>query len=633
MNTIRLTTAQALVRWMVAQRSELLDGTEVPLFAGVFGIFGHGNVLGLGTALHEAGDEMPTWRGQNEQGMALAAVAYARATDRRQVMAATSSLGPGALNMVTAAGVAHANRLPVLLLPGDTFNGRAPDPVLQQVEHFGDPTTSVNDAFRPVARYFDRITRPEQLLSSLPQVARVLTDPADAGPVVLALPQDVQVEEYDFPARMFEPRVHRVPRPRPDRQALAAAAEVLRAAQRPLLVVGGGVRYSGAAAEALAFAESHAVPVVETVAGRTLVPHAHELFGGALGIIGATSANNLAAAADVVLAVGTRLQDFTTSSWTAFGEDVQVVTINTARFDAVKHSARAVVGDAKETLVELSDLMEGWTGSASWTATAAEEKASWDAHIDDLRQGVAPDGALTYAQVVGVVNDASGPDDYVLTASGGMPGELHGGWRTGDVKHDSTSTSGATMDLEYGFSCMGYEVVAPWGAAMARARTHPGGLVTALFGDGSYLMSNSELYSAAFAGHPYVSVLCDNGGFAVIHRLQTNQGAEGFNNLLADSRGPGADGSVRVDFAAHARSLGCIVEDVPAEAGIEELRAAYVRARQAAREARRPAVVLCRTHPTTWTEAGAWWETGVPASLTGRASYDEAKEGQVRWLG
>ena len=630
--TIRLTMAQALVRWMIAQRSELLDGTEVPLFPGVFAIFGHGNVLGLGTALHEKRDELPTWRGQNEQGMGLAAVGFARATDRRQVMPVTTSIGPGALNMVTAAGVAHANRLPMLLLPGDTFAGRAPDPVLQQVEHFGDPTTSVNDAFRPVARYFDRITRPDQLLSSLPQVARVLTDPADCGPVVLAMPQDAQVEEFDFPLSMFEQRVHRVPRQRPDRDDLTRAAETLRSAQRPLLVLGGGVRYSGAAQTALAFAEAHGVPVVETVAGRTLVPHDHRLYGGPLGIIGATSANDLAAEADVVLAVGTRLQDFTTSSWTGFASGVRIVTINAARFDAVKHSAQAVVGDARESVAELSDALGEWVGDRGWAAEASRKLADWNAHIDTLREGVAPDGMLTYAQVVGVVNDASGPEDYVLTASGGMPGELHGGWRTGIVKHDGSSTSGATMDLEYGFSCMGYEVVAPWGAAIARAQTHPDGLVTALYGDGSYLMLNSELYSAAFSGHPYVSVLCDNAGFAVIHRLQTNQGAEGFNNMLADSRGPGSDGSMHVDFAAHARSLGCIVEDVPADAGVEELRAAYERARKEARAQQRPAVVVCRTHYSTWTEAGAWWETGVPESLNGRASYDEAKRDQLRWL-
>jgi 3D-(3,5/4)-trihydroxycyclohexane-1,2-dione acylhydrolase (decyclizing) len=627
---VRLTTAQALVRWLTAQRSELLDGTEVPLFAGVFAIFGHGNVLGLGTALHEAGDALPTWRGQNEQGMALAAVAYARATDRRQVMAATTSIGPGALNMVTAAGVAHANRLPVLLLPGDTFTGRAPDPVLQQVEHFGDPTTTVNDAFRSVSRYFDRITRPEQLLATLPQVARVLTDPADAGPVVLALPQDVQAEEWDFPAAMFERRTHRVPRARPDREDLAAAADVVRRAERPLLVLGGGARYSGAAAESVAFAEAHGMPVVETVAGRTLMSHDHPLYGGALGIVGATSANVLAAEADVVLAVGTRLQDFTTSSWTGFAEDVRIVTVNAARFDAVKHGARAVVGDARETLAELGEALGHWSAPASWSERATSEKAHWDVTIDRLRAGgLTPDGSLTYAQVTGVVNDASGPDDYVLTASGGMPGELHGGWRTGDVRPGATS--GATMDLEYGFSCMGYEVVAPWGAAMARAATHPDGLVTSIFGDGSYLMLNSELYSAAFAGVPYVALLCDNAGFAVIHRLQTGQGAEGFNNLLADARGPGADDGLTVDFTAHARSLGCHVETV-ADGDVESLRTAYAEARKAAVAERRPAVVVCHVHSSTWTESGAWWETGTPTLLPGRAAYDEAKTRQVRWL-
>ena len=626
--TDRLTTAQALVRWMVAQRSELLDGTQVPLFAGVFGIFGHGNVLGLGTALYDVRDELPTWRGQTEEGMALAAVAYAKATERRQIMAATSSIGPGALNMVTAAGLAHANRLPVLLLPGDTFTGRGPDPVLQQVEHYGDPTTTVNDAFRPVSRYFDRITRPEQLLATLPQVARVLTDPADAGPVVLALPQDVQAEEYDFPQAMFAERLHRVPRPRPDVVALTEAERILRSARRPLLVAGGGARYSGARAEVLAFAEAHGVPVVETPAGRTLVPHDHPLHGGPLGIIGSTSANTLAREADVVLAVGTRLQDFTTSSWTAFSDGVRVVALNAARFDAVKHAAHALVGDAKATLPELDVALDGWRAAEDWTARAAAERAEWDAHVDTLRGGVAPDGSLTYAQVVGVVNDESGPDDYVLTSSGGFPGELHGGWR-------SASAQAPTMDLEYGFSCMGYEVAGPWGAAMARAQTHPDGLVTGLLGDGSYLMLNSDLYSAAFAGHPFVLVVCDNGGYAVIHRLQTGQGAPGFNNLLVDARGPGApeQGGLRVDFAAHARALGCAVEEVARDGSADDLRRAYLAARAAATQTRRPAVVVCRTHPTTWTEAGAWWEVGVPAALSGRAAFEERKAAQQRWLG
>ena len=624
--TVRLSTAQALVRWLVAQRAELLDGTEVPLFAGVFGIFGHGNVLGLGTALYDVRDQLPTWRAQTEQGMALAATGFAKATDRRQVMVATSSIGPGALNMVTAAGVAHANRLPLLLLPGDTFAGRAPDPVLQQVEHFGDATVSVNDAFRPVSRYFDRITRPEQLLASLPQVARVLTDPADCGPVVLALPQDVQVEEFDFPVAMFNPRLHRVPRPRPDARDLASAAEILRASRRPLIVSGGGVRYSGAAGQLLDFAVAHGVAMTETAAGRTMLPDPHPLNAGPLGTIGSASANALAADADVIIAVGTRLQDFTTSSWSLFSPGVRLVTINAARFDAVKHGGCAVVGDARETLAELGDSLAGWAADAEWTARVAAERARWDAHIDGLRAGAAPDGSLTYAQVVGVVNDSSGPDDYVLGSSGGIPGELNGGWRAG------AATAGASMDLEYGFSCMGYEIAGPWGAAMARTRTHPRGLVTALLGDGSYLMLNSELFSAAFAGHPFVAVVCDNGGYAVIHRLQTGQGAAGFNNLLADCAGPGAKpGGVRVDFAAHAAALGCAVVDVPTGASVDDLRVGYATARALASSDRRPAVVVCRTSPAAWTESGAWWEVGVPAPLSGRAAYDEGKRRQVRW--
>ena len=634
--TVRLTAAQALVRWMLAQRSELLDGSRVPLFAGVFGIFGHGNVLGLGTALHAAVDELPTWRGQNEQGMALAAAGYAKAMDRRQVMVATSSVGPGALNMVTAAGLAMANRLPVLFLPGDTFTGRAPDPVLQQVEHYGDPTTTANDAFRAVSRYYDRITRPEQLLATLPQVARVLTDAADCGPVVLALPQDVQVEEFDFPVAMFAQRVHTVPRSRADREAVAAAVRALRTAQRPVVVAGGGARYSGAGPAILAFAQAHGVPVVETPAGRTLLPHDHPLHGGALGIIGATSANTLASEADVVLAVGTRLQDFTTASWTTFAPSATLVSVNAARFDAVKHAALAVVGDARETVLEIHGALDGWTVDPAWTARAASERAAWDANVDRLRDGIAPDGSLTYAQVLGVVNDASTPDDYVVVSSGGFPGEIHGGWRTvaaGDAVAPHGGVCGATMDLEYGFSCMGYEVCGPWGASIARSLTHPDGVVTTLLGDGSYLMLNSELYSAAFAGHPFVAVVCDNGGYAVIHRLQTNQGADGFNNLLDDARGPGAASGLRVDFAAHAAALGAHVEDVPAAAPVDDLRAAYLRAKEAARTQRRPAVVVCRTHPSSWTEAESWWEVGVPAALSGRASYEEHKASQVRWLG
>ncbi|APA99545.1 3D-(3,5/4)-trihydroxycyclohexane-1,2-dione acylhydrolase (decyclizing) [Nocardia seriolae] len=610
---MKLTTAQALVAWLAAQRSETLDGREVPLFPAVFGIFGHGNVLGLGTALVERRDELPVWRGHTEEGMALAAVGLAKATHRRQVGIATSSIGPGALNMVTAAGVAHANRLPLLLLPGDTFVSRAPDPVLQQVEHYGDPTITVNDAFRPVSRYFDRITRPEQLIATLPQVARVLTDPADAGPVVLALPQDVQAETYDFPDALFEPVVHRVPRPRPDRRVLAEAAHVLREAQRPLLVLGGGVRYSGAGERVLEFALRHGIPVTETTAGRTLVPHDHPLYAGPLGITGAASANTLAAAADVVLAVGTRLQDFTTASWTVFAPEVRIVHINTARFDAVKHGALAVVGDADATLHDFGPELRDWRADPTWTARAATVRVEWDAHIDKLRSPTP--GSPSYAQIVGAVNDLSDPTDYVMTASGGLPGELIGGWR---------ATGGTpTMDVEYGFSCMGYELAGAWGAAMAR----PQGLVTTLLGDGSYLMLNSELFSAAFAGHPLVAVVCDNDGYAVIARLQEGQGGQAFNNFYADCRTNHAD-PPRVDFAAHARALGCSVFTA---GELTEFRESYARARSAAVAERRPAVVVVRTQPSAWTESGAWWEVGVPRYLSGRAEFERGKPRQVRY--
>jgi 3D-(3,5/4)-trihydroxycyclohexane-1,2-dione acylhydrolase (decyclizing) len=587
---MRLTTAQALVRWLVAQRTELFDGSDAPLFPAVFAIFGHGNVLSMGAALDEYRSSIPVWRGHTEQGMALAAVGYAKATHRRQVGVVTSSIGPGALNMVTAAGVANANRLPLLLLPGDTFVNRAPDPVLQQIEPFSDATVSVNDAFRPVSRYFDRITRPEQLIATLPQVARVLTDPAECGPVTLALPQDVQAEAFDFPASLFEPVVHHVLRPRPDARSLERAASVLRSSSRPLLVLGGGVRYSNAAQSALAFAEEHNIPIVETTAGRTLVPHAHPLHAGPLGITGSASANALAASADVVLAVGTRLQDFTTASWSVFAPDVHLVTVNTARFDAVKHGAVAVVGDAQVAFAELP--VSGWRAPDSWAARASEELAKWDAHITGLR--ATSSGLATYAQVVGAVNDLSGADDYVMTASGGLPGELIGGWR---------ASGESTMDVEYGFSCMGYEIAGAWGAAMA----HRTGVVTTLLGDGSYMMLNSELFSATFAGHGFVAVVCDNDGYAVIDRLQRGQGGAPFNNMYSTVRSE-LDSPPRVDFASHAASMGCAV--LMADA-IRDFRAAYAKAREHAQSGT-PAVVVIKTHPDSWTESGAWWEIGVP---------------------
>jgi 3D-(3,5/4)-trihydroxycyclohexane-1,2-dione acylhydrolase (decyclizing) len=617
MKTVRLTTAEAIVRYLIAQRT-VIDGEDAPLVPGVFAIFGHGNVTCLGPALHAAGDELPTWRGQNEQGMALAAVAYAKAMRRRQFMVATSSIGPGALNMVTAAGVAMANRLPLLLLSGDTFQSRLPDPVLQQVEHFGAPATTANDAFRAVVRYWDRITRPEQVIQSLPQAIATLLDPAACGPAFIALPQDVQAEAFDFPDRLFEPVVHEIPRPRPDRGQVGAAAAALRDASAPLIVAGGGAHYSLAEAELAAFAERHGVPVVETVAGKSTLPWDHPRFAGPIGVVGCEAANRLAADADVVLAVGTRLQDFTTGSWSVFSNPaMRLIGVNAARFDAGKHMALPVVGDAREALRELGAALGEWSVPERWTSRVAEEVTEYWAYLDELAAVPADAGALpTYAQVVGTVSALASDTDYALTASGGFPGELNNGWRSKTV---------ATFDCEYGFSCMGYEISGGWGAAMARARLAPDGRTIVFVGDGSYLMMNSDLYSSVLSGHPMVVIVCDNGGYAVIDRLQVNQGGASFNNLLVDTRIGGE--LVPVDFAAHAAAMGCNAERVTT---IAELEHAFGRARAADRTT----VIVLATDPHRWTEGGAWWEVGVPETSeresirAAREALDEAKAGQ-----
>jgi 3D-(3,5/4)-trihydroxycyclohexane-1,2-dione acylhydrolase (decyclizing) len=598
--TIRLTTADALVRWLVAQRIAV-DGAELPLFAGVFAIFGHGNVTSLGQALEAAQDELPTWRGQNEEGMALAAVAFAKARRRRQIMVATSSIGPGATNMVTAAACAHANRLPLLLLSGDTFASRIPDPVLQQIEDFGDPATTVNDAFRPVTRYWDRIVKPSQLAHTLPQLVATLLDPADCGPAFLALPQDVQAEAYDFPERLFEPVVHEIARPRPDARRVAAAARLVSAARRPLIVAGGGVHYALAEEELRRFAEAHRIPVVETVAGKSTLTADHPLYVGPIGVTGCDQANELAAEADVVLAVGTRLQDFTTGSWTVFrNEELRIVALNAARFDAVKHRALPVVGDARESLEELGAQLGSWRAPDEWAARAAAEAAAYGRAIEAR---TAPgDGVPTYAQVVGAINALAGPDDYALTAAGGLPGELNVNWRSKGI---------ATFDCEYGYSCMGYEIAGGWGAAMARER----GEVIVFVGDGSYLMLNSDLYSSVLSGHKLIVVLCDNGGYAVIERLQRAQGGASFNNMWETTR---VAEQVRVDFVAHARSLGCAAESVST---IAELEDAFERARAADRTS----VIVVPTEPQAWSEGGAFWEVGVP-EVSDREAVRAARE-------
>ncbi len=588
METVRLTMAQALVRFLVHQRIRV-DGREEPLFPGIFAIFGHGNVTCLSEALWDVRDVFPTWRGQNEQGMVLAALGFTKARKRRQIMCATSSIGPGATNMVTGAAVGHANRLPVLLLAGDTFASRAPDPVLQQVEHFHDPTVTVNDAFRAVTRWWDRITRPEQIVESLPQAVATMLDPATSGPVLLALAQDAQGEAFDYPARFFETTVHEIPRPRPDRGQVRRAAELLRGARRPLIVAGGGVRYADAEAVLADFALRRGIPVAETVAGRAILPHDHPANVGPLGILGSRSANRLAREADVVLAVGTRLQDFVTASWTLFAGDARFVHLNAARFDAHKHRAQPVVGDALEGLRELDAALGDWRAPAAWMERARREYAAWNRIVDERTRPTNAERP-SYAQVVGAVNRLVDERALVLTAAGGLPGELCMNWR---------ARAPGTFDCEFGYSCMGYEISGAWGAKMA----DPSREVVAMVGDGSYLMMNSDIYSSVLTGHKLIVVVCDNGGFAVIERLQLAKGIPAFNNRIETSR---VREPVRVDFARHAASMGAIGMRAR---GIGEFEDCFRRALAADRTV----VIHVETAPHDWTEGNeAWWETGTP---------------------
>lgn len=608
--TRRMTTAQAIVRHLRSQFIAGEAGERVPLFAGVFGIFGHGNVTCLSEALEQARDDLPTWRGQNEQSMALAAIAYAKAMRRRRIMIATSSVGPGATNMVTAAAVAHANRLPVLLLSGDTFSNRLPDPVLQQVEHFGAPSTTVNDSFRAVSRYWDRITHPAQILSSLPQAIATMLDPADCGPAFIGLPQDVQEIAYDYPEAFFEEKTWRIARPRPDKTQVAAAAELLKTAKRPLLVCGGGARYSQAEEPVAEFAAKRGIPLAETIAGKGSVTHAHPNCVGNLGIEGTDAAKTLAENADVVLAVGTRLQDFTTGSWTVFAPEARLIHINAARFDAGKHRAAAVVGDARESLAELDAALGDWAAPSARLEEAWALRAAWDAAVD---AGQAPDNAElpSYAQIVGVVNRAAGERDRVVTAAGGLPGETAKNWR---VK------APGTFDCEFGYSCMGYEIAGGWGHAMAMEETGADGVPVVLVGDGSYMMMNSDIYSSVLAGHKMIVVVCDNGGFGVIHRLQTGMGVPGFNNLLADCRREGEGEPARVDFVRHAESMGAHARLCESLSALEE-GMAWAQGTDAT------TVLVIACDPYRWTPGGADWYVGVP-EVSERESVREARAGQ-----
>jgi 3D-(3,5/4)-trihydroxycyclohexane-1,2-dione acylhydrolase (decyclizing) len=604
------TCARAIVRWLAAQKI-VIDGEVLPYFPGVLAIFGHGNALGLGDALADMQETLPTLRGQSEEGMGLAAVAYAKAMRRQQAMVVTTSIGPGALNVVTAAGTALANRLPMLILSGDTHQSRIPDPVLQQVEHFGAPSTTVNDAFRPVVRYWDRITSPSQILTSLPQALMMMLDPTTCGPAFLALPQDVQAMAFDYPETFFNEQIHELPRPRAAIHELRKCAELINASQRPVIIAGGGVHYSLAEKELAEFAEIHHIPVVETMAGKASLLWSNPRLIGPLGVTGSDRVNALVEEADLIIAIGTRLQDFTTGSWTLFGEKT-LIAINTARFDASKRRAHPVVGDAQATLGELHALVSRQSNT-DWLERAQTLKNQSNSDRQDR------DGAITslpsYAQIVIAVNEVATNEDYVLTAAGGLPGELNNNWLTKGI---------ATFDCEYGFSCMGYEISGAFGAAIAQKDRKKSGRVVAMTGDGSYLMLNSDIYSAVLHGYPLTLVVCDNGGYAVISRLQTSNGAESFRTMLAEN----SDAVVpRVDFVAHASSMGA---DAYRVTNVAELAAKI----DSTRDSDRVVVIVIEMAPTIWTEGGAFWEVGVPevsdkpSVRDARRTLDEEKKKQ-----
>ncbi|MGK5013550.1 3D-(3,5/4)-trihydroxycyclohexane-1,2-dione acylhydrolase (decyclizing) [Janthinobacterium sp. MDB2-8] len=590
--TIRLTMAQALVRYLSALRTEDGEGGLTPLFGGAFAIFGHGNVAGLGEALYQYRDSFPTYRAHNEQAMAHSAIAYAKAHMRRRMMAVSSSIGPGATNLLTAAALAHVNRLPVLLLPGDVFVSRAPDPVLQQLEDASDGSVSVNDAFKPLSRYFDRIIYPEQLLTALPRAIAALTDPATCGPVTLSLPQDVQTMAYDYPADFFEPRIVRFRAVPPVESELEEAALLLKNAKQPLIVAGGGVLYGKASAALQAFAERHGIPVAETQAGKSALPWDHPLQLGAIGVTGSSAANALAAEADVVLAIGTRLQDFTTGSNSLFAQ-AQLVSLNVNAFDALKRRGLGLQADATLGLQALSPLLGSWNSAGLWLDRAQQAGHAWRNTVAAIT-GQREVAGLPYdGEVIGAVQRSSRDSttrDIVVCAAGTLPAELHKLWRT--------STPGG-YHMEYGYSCMGYEIAGGLGVKMAKPESE----VIVMVGDGSYLMMNSEIATSVMLDKKLIIVVLDNRGYGCINRLQQACGNASFNNMLPDS-------APVIDFALHAQSLGALSEHV---GNIAELEQAMLRARAASRTY----LICINTDDTRTTEeGGCWWEVAVPEVST-----------------
>ena len=607
MKTLKLSCAHALFKYLIAQKI-IIDGKKEPLFPGAFGIYGHGNVACLGQAMEEFKNDLPGYRGHHEQNMALTGIAYARAMRRKQIFIATSSVGPGSTNMVTAAAVALSNRLPLLLLPGDTFASRFPDPVLQQVENFTSPTTTQNDSFKSVSKYFDRITRPEQILSSLPQAIQIMLDPADCGPATISISQDVQGEAFEYPEIFFEEKIHEIRRVHPDPNQIKRAAEKIINSKQPIIIAGGGVLYSEAEIELSNFAKKHNIPVTPTVMGIGCMTKDDPYYIGAIGCLGEGSSNSLSKDTDLALAIGTKLGDFTTGSWSNFhNKDFKLVSINTARFDVTKHLATPVVSDAKIGLKELSTALGDWKVSNNWYDRAVKERSEWDQYVSK-QSGPTNQELPSYAHAVGAVYRSADPSDIVVTAAGGLVGEVVQIWKPKELN---------TFETEWGFSCMGYEISGALGIKMAK----PNQDVIVFVGDGSYLLNNSDIYSSVIYDKKLIIVVCDNGGHMVINRLQL---AKGGKEYLCNLKATGAKNLQFVDFESHAKSMGANAETVKSTS---ELEAAFKRAKAS----NKTYVISIKTHGYEWLDGTAFWESPtleVHTTEENKKAYDEFLEGK-----
>ena len=609
MKKIQLTCAHAIIKHLISQKI-LIDGKKLPLFAGAFGIFGHGNVACLGQALEENKKELPTWRGHHEQNMALTGIAYSRAKRRKQIFVATSSVGPGSTNMLTAAAVAMSNRLPILFLPGDTYANRIPDPVLQQVEHFNNPGITQNDAFKVVTKYFDRITRPEQILQTLPQAIQIMLDPADCGPACISLSQDVQGEVFDYPEEFFKERIHTIRRPRADDYQIKKASELIKNSSNPIIISGGGVFYSDATKELSSFAKKHNIPTTQTVMGYSSMKKDDPYFVGPIGGLGGKAANNLAKKTDLAIAVGTKLGDFTTGSWANFeNPKFKLLSINVSRFDANKHMAQSVIGDAKVSLSDLSNALGSWKAPNDWYKKSRNELKSWNDYVDK-ESGPTNQKLPSYAHAVGAVYRKSDPSDIAVTAAGGLVGEVVQVWRPREL---------STHETEWGFSCMGYEISGALGIKMANPKKE----VIAFIGDGSYLLYNSDIYSSIITNNKLIIIVCDNGGHAVINRLQLFKGGKEFNCLFESSK---VNNLKNIDFAKHAESLGATAENVNS---ISELEAAFLRAKKS----KSTYLISIKTDGYQWLEGSAYWESPTlekPVTKENKRALKEHLDGKSK---